>query len=317
MTKFGVMLPSELYAPRELVDLAARAEGAGFDYITISDHYHPWTSQQGHSPFVWSVLGGIAAVTDKIQVGTAVTCPTMRIHPAIVAQAAATAAAMMPGRFFLGLGTGENLNEHVTGDPWPPPASRVAMLEEAIEIIRELWTGEEVSHDGDYYTVNRAQLFTLPPEPPPIWIAAASPVSVRLAAKNEGFITTDPDPEMIEVFEQAGGKGKPRLVQVGFCWDESAAKALKTVIEKWPIAAMPWSIKSDIPTPAGFEAVAELVREQDIVEAMPLGPEPGPIIEEARKGIEAGFDHITLQQIGPNMGEFIDFYAKELAPELA
>ena len=316
MTKIGIMLPSELYAPRELVDLAVRAEDAGFDYITISDHYHPWTSQQGHSPFVWSVLGGIAAATDTIRVGTAVTCPTIRMHPAIVAQAAATAAAMMPGRFFLGLGTGENLNEHVVGEPWPPPASRVAMLEEAIDIIRELWTGEEVSHDGDYYTVNRATLFTLPPEPPPIIVAAASPVSVRLAAANDGLITTESDPEMIETFEESGGKGKPRFVQVGFCWQDDPEQALKTILESWPIAAMPWSIKTDIPTPAGFEAVAKLVREEDIVEAMPLGPEPAPIIELVREGVAAGFDHVTLQQIGPNVGPFIEFFAQELAPAL-
>lgn len=316
MTRFGLMLSSEEHTPRDLVDLAVRAEDAGFDYVAISDHFHPWTSQQGHSPFVWSILGGIAASTDAIRVGTAVTCPTIRLHPAIIAQASATAAAMMPGRFFLGLGSGENLNEHILGEPWPAPASRVAMLEEAIEIIRELWTGEEVSHDGEFYTVNRATLFTLPPDPPPIVIAAASPISVRLAADNDGLITTDPSPELIETFEESGGKSKPRYVQVGFCWDESMEAALETAHRQWPIAAMPWSIKTDLATPEGFEAVAELVRPGDIADAMPCGPDLEPIHEAIQEGISAGFDHITLHQIGPKVGQFIDLFAKELAPAL-
>lgn len=316
MTRYGLMLSSEEHTPRDLVDLAARAEEAGFDYVCISDHYHPWTSQQGHSPFVWSVLGGIASATDTIGVGTAVTCPTMRMHPAIIAQASATAAAMMPGRFFLGLGSGENLNEHITGEPWPAPASRVAMLEEAIEIIRELWTGEEVSHEGEYFSVNRATLFTLPPEAPAIMIAAASPVSVRLAAENDGLITTDPDPDLIETFDKAGGEGKPRLVQIGFCWDETMEAALKIAHRQWPIAAMPWSIKSDLATPGGFEAVAELVRPSDISDVVPCGPDPEPLFEAIREATAAGFDHVTLHQIGPKVGQFIEIFKRELAPAL-
>mgnify|MGYP001217055605 CR=1 FL=1 len=316
MTKYGLMLSSEEHTPRDLVDLAVRAEDAGFDYIAISDHYHPWTSQQGHSPFVWSILGGIASSTDTIGVGTAVTCPTIRMHPAIVAQASATAAAMMPGRFFLGLGSGENLNEHITGEPWPAPASRVAMLEEAIDIIRELWTGDEVSHEGAFYTVNRATLFTLPPEPPPIMIAAASPVSIRLAAANDGLITTESEREMIETFEEAGGKGKPRYVQVGFCWDPDPEEALKIVHRQWPISAMPWSIKTDLATPDGFEAVAELVRKDDIAQAVPTGNDFGMVRKAIDEATSAGFDHVTLHQIGPRVGEFIDRFANELAPSL-
>lgn len=316
MTRYGLMLSSEEHTPRDLVDLAVRAEDAGFDYVTVSDHFHPWTSQQGHSPFVWPVLGGIASATDSIGVGTAVTCPTIRMHPAIIAQAAATAAAMMPGRFFLGLGTGENLNEHITGEPWPAPASRVAMLEEAIEIIRELWTGEEVSHEGDYYTVNRATLFTLPPEPPPIMVAAASPVSVRIAAENDGLITTEAEPKIVESFDESGGMGKPRLVQVGFCWVPDPEHARRIAHRQWPIAAMPWSLKTEVATPEAFEAVSELVREQDVVNAIPAGSDPCFIRKAIREATTAGFDHVTLHQVGPNVGPFIDLFAKELAPSL-
>jgi coenzyme F420-dependent glucose-6-phosphate dehydrogenase len=316
MSRLGLMLPSEEHTPRALVDLAVRAEEAGFDYVSISDHFHPWIREQGHSPFVWAVLGGIASATDSIEVGTAVTCPTIRMHPAIIAQASATAAAMMPGRFFLGLGSGENLNEHVTGEPWPAPPSRLEMLEEAIGIIRELWTGEEVSHEGPYYTVNRATLFTLPPEPPPILVAAASPASVRVAAENDGLITTSTDREMIETFEGAGGKGKPRIAQVGFCWDTDPEAAVEIAHRQWPIAALPWSVKTDLSTPEGFEAIAEIVRPGDVAKAMHCGPDLEPILEAIRGAIGAGFDHVTLHQIGPNVTEFIDLFAKELAPAL-
>lgn len=317
MPKFGLMLSSEEHTPRELIDLAVRAEDAGFDYLAISDHFHPWTSQQGQSPFVWSILGGIAASTESIEVGTTVTCPTIRTHPAIIAQAAATTAAMMPGRFYLGLGSGENLNEHITGEPWPAPPTRVAMLEEAIEIIRELWEGEEVNHDGLYYTVNRARLFTLPQAPPPIYIAAAAPVSIRLAADNDGLVTTDADPEIIATFEEAGGRNKARLVQIGFCWDPNAEEALEIVHRQWPISAMSWAIKSDLATPDSFEAVAELVTKDDIAQNVPTGDNPDFIVKAAKEGIDAGFDHVTLHQIGPKVADFIDLFRTEVGPALS
>ncbi|HMO97456.1 MAG TPA: TIGR03557 family F420-dependent LLM class oxidoreductase, partial [Tepidiformaceae bacterium] len=246
----------------------------------------------------------------------AVTCPTIRMHPAIIAQAAATAAAMMPGRFFLGLGSGENLNEHITGEPWPPPASRTDMLEEAIQVIRELWAGDEVSMEGAYYTVNRATLFTLPPEPPPIVVAAASPVSIRIAAANDGLITTSPEAAMIETFDEAGGQGKPRYAQVGLCWDEDATRAVEIAHRQWPIAALPWNVKTDVATPDGFESIAELVRPEDIAEAIPCGPDLDIIRESIRSATAAGFDHITLHQIGPRLGDFIDLFERELAPSL-
>src|SRR5918999_5439684 len=211
MTEFGYALSSEEHGPTVLVENARRAEAAGFEFAMISDHFHPWADAQGQSPFVWSVIGGIAQATDRIRLGTGVTCPTIRIHPAIIAQAAATSASMMEGRFFLGLGTGENLNEHVVGEGWAAPDERLAMLEEAIEVIRLLWQGGYQTHRGEFYEVEQARLYTLPEEPPGIAVAAAKPLSAELAGRAaDAFINTSPDAKTIEAFESAGGRGKPK-----------------------------------------------------------------------------------------------------------
>ena len=208
MTRIGYALSSEEHGPRELVRNACRAEECGFGYALISDHFHPWIDHQGESPFVWSVIGGIAQATDRITIGTGVTCPTMRIHPAVVAHAAATAAAMLPGRFFLGVGTGENLNEHVLGDGWPSADVRLEMLEEAIEVIRLLWQGGQQSHHGMHYTVEDARLYTLPDEPPPIVVAAGNPGAAALAGRvGDGFCSTAPDATLVERFKAEGGDG--------------------------------------------------------------------------------------------------------------
>ena len=214
MTTFGYWLSSEEHPPLDLVRNARRAEEAGFEFAMISDHYHPWIDAQGHSPFVWSVIGGIAAATERLRVGTGVTCPLIRIHPAIVAQAAATCAALLPGRFFLGVGTGENLNEHVTGARWPAPDERIEMLEEAIDVIRLLWDGDEETHRGEHYTVDHARLYTLPEEPIPIVVAAGQPNAAELAgSRGDGLITTSPDEEIVSAYREGGGDG-PRYGQV-------------------------------------------------------------------------------------------------------
>ena len=229
MLRIGFTLSSEEVRPDELVRLAQTAEDAGFDFATISEHFHPWTTAQGNSPFVWSVLGGVASSTTRLRVGTAVTCPLIRIHPAIVAQAAATVAAMMPGRFFLGLGTGENLNEHVTGERWPSASERRELLREAVEVIRELWSGGLVEHRGPRFEVVDAQLFTLPDRPPPIYLAAGGTKAAELAAEvGDGLIGTAPDPEPIRAFEECGGGGKPKIGQLTVCWAESEEEARKT-----------------------------------------------------------------------------------------
>lgn len=232
MTEYGYALSSEEHEPLKLVEFAQRAESAGFTFALISDHYHPWMDRQGHSSFVWSVIGAIAATTKELRLGTGVTCPTIRIHPAIIAQAAGTAAALMPGRFFLGLGAGENLNEHITGQRWPAPPVRRKMLAEAIDVIRELWTGESVDHYGEFYTVEDARLYTLPPSAPPIFVAASGEQAAELAGKaGDGLIATSPERALVQRFEAAGGARKPRYAQITVCWAKDEASARRTAFE--------------------------------------------------------------------------------------
>src|SRR5581483_7312414 len=235
MPELGFAFSSEDHPPQELVRQARAAEEAGFSFGLISDHFHPWVDAQGHSPFVWSVIGGIAQVTERFRLGTGVTCPLIRIHPAIVAQAAATCACMLPGRFFLGVGTGENLNEHILGDRWPLPDERLDMLEEAIEVMRLLWQGGEQTHRGRHYTVDHARIYTLPDEPVPVYVAAAQPHAAELAGRvGDGLISTSTDEETVETFEDAGGKGKEKIGMMHVAYDTDENAALKRAHELWP-----------------------------------------------------------------------------------
>src|SRR3954469_16856459 len=207
-------LSSEELGPKELVRAAARAEEVGISTAWLSDHYHPWVNAQGESPFVWSALGGIANATERLRVGTGVTCPTFRIHPAIIAQAGATAQVMFDGRFFLGVGSGENLNEHILGQRWPETDVRLEMLEEAVEVIRSLWHGGQQSHHGRYYTVENARIYTLPSTPPPIYVSAFGPKAMEIAARTgDGLVSTSPDRELLQQYDELGGKG-PKLGQL-------------------------------------------------------------------------------------------------------
>jgi G6PDH family F420-dependent oxidoreductase len=314
--KLGYALSSEENGPRGLVDQAMRVEKAGLDFLMISDHYHPWITAQGHSPFVWSVLGGIATMTDRIRIGTGVTCPTMRIHPAIIAQAAATVAVMFEGRFMLGVGSGEALNEQVTGTQWPTAGVRVDMLEEALEIIRELWTGDEVTFHGDFYDVERARVFDVPEMAPPINVAAAAASSARLAARQDGLITTTPDKDVLSAFAEAGGQGKPRYGQITVSWASDEATARKNAHKSWPNTAFGWDVSSEVPTPSIFDSLATLVREEDVASQIVCFTEPGPCIEAIKKYEKAGFDHIYLHQVGHKQAEFIDYIQTDLAPAL-
>ncbi|HVL90019.1 MAG TPA: TIGR03557 family F420-dependent LLM class oxidoreductase [Actinomycetota bacterium] len=314
--KIGYALSSEEHAPSDLVADAQRAEAAGFDFLMISDHFHPWVDRQGHSPFVWNVLGGIAATTERIPIGTGVTCPIIRIHPAIVAQAAATTAAMMPGRFWLGLGTGENLNEHVLGDPWPPGDVRLEMLEEAVEVIRELWTGEAVSHRGRYYTVQQARIYTLPDELPPILIAAKGERATRLAAGSDGLISTVPEDEVVQNFENAGGAGKPKIGMMHVCWARDEADVRKTAREWWPNTSVPGELTVELPLPRHFEQASQNIDEDDVASSITVGPALGGYVEAVRKYTDAGYDHVYIHQIGPDQSGFIDFARAELLPAI-
>jgi coenzyme F420-dependent glucose-6-phosphate dehydrogenase len=317
MAEIGYTLSCEEHPPADLVRYAREAEEAGFSFAMISDHFHPWVDQQGQSPFVWSVVGGVAQVTEDLRLGTGVTCPTMRIHPAIVAQAAATAACMMPGRFFLGVGAGENLNEHVVGGHWPPVAVRHEMLEEAVAVIRKLWKGGLQSHRGTHFTVENARIYTLPDEPPPIMVAASGPESIELAGRiGDGLVGLAPVKEITDGFAKAGGEGKPRYGQIHVCWAEEEKDARRTAHRWWPNTGVPSDLSWELPLPSHFEEAAKLVDEDTVAESVVCGPDPEPYREKFEEFVEAGYDHVYLHQIGPDQEGFLRFYERELAPSL-
>jgi len=292
MVELGYALSSEKHDAKTLVRNAQKAEEAGFSFAMVSDHYHPWLDLRGQSPFVWSVIGGISQVTSKLRLGTGVTCPTMRIHPAIIAQASATAAHMMDGRFFLGVGSGENLNEHIIARRWPPPRVRLAMLREAIEVIRKLWKGGIQSHYGQHYTVEDARVYTLPEEPIQLMVGASGPVSAKLAGEMaDGLIGTSPKKELVEKFSEAGGEGKPKYGQIAVCWGEDYGEAVETARKWWPTSAM-GSVGSDLALPKHFEQVAQLVGKEDMARTVVCGPDPEKYIKEIRKYIDSGFEYI-------------------------
>ena len=317
MVKIGYTLSSEEHRPNDLVRYTRRAEELGFSFASISDHFHPWVDAQGHSPFVWSVLGGIAQATSSIQLITGVTCPTIRIHPAIIAHAAATVADMMSGRFVLGIGTGENLNEHILGDRWPEYEVRAEMLEESVEVMRLLWQGGYQSHHGKYYTVENARLYTLPDELPPIVIAAGGTKSAELAARiGDGLMNTSPDEEVIKAFEEGGGASLPKYGKISMCWAESEAEARKTAFEQWPNAAIKGELSRELPLPMHFEQAAQMVTEDDVAESIICGNNPQKVLDMIEKYVNIGFDHIFIHQIGPDQEGFFNFYQQSLLPEL-
>jgi G6PDH family F420-dependent oxidoreductase len=313
----GYKLCSEEHGAADLVRFARRAEEVGFDFAMISDHYHPWTDAEGQSPFVWTVLGAIAQATRHLRVGTGVTCPTIRIHPAILAQAAATTAALMPGRFLFGVGAGENLNEHILGHRWPPPEIRREMLEEAVGVIRLLWQGGTRSHRGRYYTVENARIYTLPETPPPILVAASGPRAGELAGRiGDGLVGTGPEAEVLEAFERGGGGGKPRFGELAVCWAPDERQAIRTARERWPIAGLHGPLTSELPLPDHFEQAARMVREEDIAEAVVCGPDAERHVASIRKYAEGGYDHVWVHQIGPDQEGFFRFYEREVLPAL-
>ena len=317
MPELGFAFSSEDHGPQELVRQARAAEQAGFSFGLISDHFHPWISKQGNSPFVWSVIGGIAQVTERFRLGTGVTCPIIRIHPAIVAQAAATCACMMPGRFFLGVGSGENLNEHVHGDRWPLPDERLEMLEEAVEVIRLLWQGGEQTHRGKHYTVDHARLYTLPEEPPPLYVAGSQSNASELAGRiGDGFISTAPQKELVQAFDGAGGKGKEKMGMMHVAYDTDAQAGLERAHELWPNTSLKGPLGQELATPSDFEEAVAMVREEDVAESTPHGPDPEPYLEQIRSYADAGFTHVYIHQIGDNQDEFLGFAQRELFPRL-
>src|SRR5919109_5286313 len=256
--ELGYALSSEEHPPADLIRHAKLAEGAGFGFGLISDHIHPWTNDQGHSGFVWSLVAGIAGATSTFRLGTGVTCPLIRIHPAIVAHAAATSACLMPGRFFLGVGTGENLNEHVLGAKWPPPDERLEMLEEAVEVMRLLWQGDYQTHRGKHYTVENLRIFDMPGEPIEVAVAAMQPQAAELAGRiGDALINVAPKEEILQQFEDGGGKDKPRYGQITVCYAKSQDEAKKTAFAAWPNALVEGSASQELPLPSDFERLVE------------------------------------------------------------
>ena len=315
--RVGYFLASEEYTPTELVEQAKRAEQAGFHALWISDHFHPWNDEQGHSPFVWAVLGGIAAVTERVKVTTAVTCPIMRTHPAVIAQAAATTAELFGGgRFALGVGTGEALNEHILGDHWPTPEVRLSMLEEAVELIRELWKGEMVDHDGEHYVAENARIFTLPSYTPDILVSAFGPKALEVAARiGDGFITTSPSAEDIHSYRKQGGKGRTQG-GVKVCWHEDKQQAVKIAHKTWRNSFVPGQLAQELATPTLFEQASELVTEEMVAEKVTCGTDPEEHAAAVREYIDAGFDEVYVSQMGPDQDGMIRFYEKEVLPRL-
>ena len=318
MVSVGYFLSCEEHSPGELVEGAVLAEQAGFGSAWISDHFHPWNDEQGQSPFVWSVLGAVAAATRTLRVYTAVTCPTMRIHPAIVAQAAATTQMLFGGRFGLGVGSGEALNEHIYGDAWPSADMRLDMLDEAVEVMRKLWRGDNVSHSGRYYKLDNARLYSLPAEPIRIWVSAFGPKAVARAARlaDGGYMSVMPSKDLLDRYRSEDGRGTAQG-GVKVCYAPTVEEGRRTAHRLWPNEGLPGELSQVLPTPRHFMQASQLVTQDMIAESVPCGPDPEPHIEAIRKYEQAGFDEVYVGQIGPDQKGMVEFYASEVLPHFA
>ncbi|GAA3475271.1 TIGR03557 family F420-dependent LLM class oxidoreductase [Nonomuraea roseola] len=319
MVHIGYTLMSEQTPARQLVDYAVTAEQLGFDFAVISDHYFPWIEEMGHSPYAWSVLGAVAHATQRIPLMTYVTCPIMRYHPAVVAQKAATMGALSGGRFTLGLGAGENLNEHVIGEGWPPADTRHEMFREAIEIIKELFGGDYVTYHGEYFNVDSAKLYDRPDERVPIGIAASGGRSAAIAAElGDLLVVNDPMPEVVQQFNAAGGTGKPVYGQLPIAYDTDAEAAKERAHRLWRWSGVGgWKVMAELPGPVNFAAAASTVRPEDVAESVPCGDAVDAVVQAVRKFADAGYTHVALVQIGADQQQpFFDWAKGSLLPAL-
>jgi G6PDH family F420-dependent oxidoreductase len=316
MVEIGYALSSEEHGPKQLLHQAILAEQAGMESVWISDHFHPWLDDQGQSPFVWSVIGAIAGST-QLAVMTAVTCPTVRIHPAIIAQAAATSALLLDGRFELGVGSGENLNEHILGGEWLPADLRLELLDEAVEVMRALWTGEETTHRGKHYRVEDARIYSMPDTPPDVLVSGFGPKSTELAARiGDGYVTTSADKKLVDKYKSLGGNGRV-VGSLKVCWGADRDECAKLAHRMWRTSGLPGQLAQELRTPAIFDQAAKLVSVESMSEHMPCGPDVEPIVAAAKEYVEAGFDRVYLGQVGPDQDDFFKFFEAELAPALA
>ncbi|MFF5078914.1 TIGR03557 family F420-dependent LLM class oxidoreductase [Actinoplanes sp. NPDC000266] len=311
--RIGYFLSSEEYTPAELIEQARGAERAGFQALWISDHYHPWVDAQGQSAFVWSMIGAISQAAPSLEITTAVTCPTVRIHPAVIAQAAATSAVLTGGKFRLGVGTGEALNEHIFGDAWPELDVRLEMLEESIEIMRGLWEGGNYSHHGKHYTVENARIYTLPEKPVEIHISGFGPKATDVAGRlGDGYVSVMPDAGLVSRFRSSGG-GK-KVVQGGFkaAYASSEEEGARLAYEKWPNSGVPGELSQVLPSPKHFEQASELVTQDMVKESFVCGNDPGAHREMIEQYEKAGFDEVYVANTGPHYQGLLDLYAKEI-----
>ena len=318
MVAIGYTIMGEQAGPKQLVADAIRAEEVGFDFLAASDHHSPWLEEQGHSPYVWSVLGAVAHATEQIELMTYVTCPTMRYHPAVVAQKAATVQLMSDGRFTLGVGAGEHLNEHVAGRDWPPLDVRHEMLDEALQIIRAMLDGETVTFRGQHLQTEGARLFDLPSTPPPIGVAVSGPLSVEVAVRHaDALIAVQPDQELVDAFAAGGGADGPRIGQAGISYDTDAAAAAKRAHEQFRWFGAGWPVMAELPGPKHFAAASQQVREEDVTEQVPCGDDVEAVVRSVRQFVDAGFTHVALVQIGEDhQAPFFEWSERELLPEL-
>jgi G6PDH family F420-dependent oxidoreductase len=313
--KIGYFLSCEEYGPADLVAQAVAAERAGFEGLWISDHFHPWNDEQGQSLFVWSVIGAISQAC-SLPVTTAVTCPTVRIHPAIVAQAAATAAVMTNGRFTLGVGTGEALNEHVLGDVWPSIDTRLEMLEEAVALMRELWEGGFVTRTGTHYRVDHARIYTLPDEPPPVYVSGFGPKATDVAARiGDGYISTQADPELVQRFKEATG-GKPAQAGTKVAYADTVDEGVAHAHRLWANSGLPGELAQLLPSPKHFEQASQLVTEESTRESVVAGKDPEAHLEQVREYEKAGYDELYVANMGPHHQAMIEFYGREVLPRV-
>ncbi len=314
--RIGYFLSTEEYTPRELIEQARLAEGAGFDALWISDHFHPWNDEQGQSPFVWSMVGAISQVCD-LPVTTAVTCPTMRINPVIVAQAAATSAVLLDGKFVLGIGTGEALNEHILGQAFPTVDVRLEMLEEAVEVMRKLWTGDVVSHRGTYYTVDTARIYTLPDKPPPIYMSGFGPKATSVAARiADGYITTSPDQELVDQFHKEGGADKPTQAGFKVSYAATPEEGAEIAHRLWANSGLPGELAQVLPSPKHFEQASSLVTQEMTADSVTCGSDPAEHLKTFDPYLEVGFDEIYVANLGPHYADMLRMYGDEILPEL-
>lgn len=319
MTAFGYTMMCEQQGPRELVGDVAGAEAAGFDFAVISDHYFPWLEEMGHSPYAWAVLGAASQVTERMDLMTYVTCPIRRYHPAVVAQKAATVNLLCEGRFTLGLGSGENLNEHVVGGGWPPVNTRHEMLEEAVTIIRALWAGEDVSFRGRHFEVDSARLWDVGSPLPRMGIAVSGAQSCALAGRHaDAMIAVEPEERLGRLFDEAGGRAKPRVGQLPICYDPDRDAAVERAHRLFRWFASGWKVNAELPGPAAFDAANQFVRPQDVAEKIPCGDDVAAVVDAVRAYVDAGFTHVALCQIGTgeHQGRFISWAEQQLLPAL-